>query len=94
MSKVPKFMEPGSLDNPLILNLLFLDISVTNSLYGFGNSLFINFCSRVEMTHPNSAFLKKLCHMIDYHHIVGRRIGCIDNGPKTANFKIELWYFP
>ena len=32
LSKVPKFMEPGSLDNPLILNLLFLDISVTNSL--------------------------------------------------------------
>ena len=21
-------------------------------------------------------------------------LGCIDNGPKMANFKIELWYFP
>ena len=32
MSRVPKFMDPGSLDNPFIRNLLFFDISVTNSL--------------------------------------------------------------
>ena len=32
LSRVPKFMDPGSLDNPFIRNLLFFDISVTNSL--------------------------------------------------------------
>ena len=35
LSRVPKFMDPGSLDNPFIRNLLFLDISVTNSLVRF-----------------------------------------------------------
>ena len=32
LSRVPKFMDPGSLDNPFIRNLLFFDISVINSL--------------------------------------------------------------
>ena len=25
---------------------------------------------------------------------LNQMIGCIDNGPKMANFKIELWYIP
>ena len=83
LSKVPKFMEPGSLDNPLILNLLFLDISVTNSLLGFRNSLFI----RVEVTPPAEAFIalpskEALCFMIvSEHTVTGQR----------RSYKVNMW---